>query len=334
MTAGLIIGATALVAASPVAAHGPSRSRAQVLLDELSSPKGIAIGPRSTVIVGQGAFGAPGPLLKVKPTRRPITTTPLTAPLNVVDVAVTPDGARWLIGGDLVLYRQVPGGTPAVVLDIAGYQAGDPDPVNTPGEDPAESNPFGIAALGNNKVLIADAAGNDLIRVDKNGNARTVARWSRQMVSGESAEAVPTSVAIGRDGYAYVGQLVGGPGTPGSAHIWRVNPNAVGATCAVGSRGACKDWKRGFTSIIDLAWGPNRTLYVFEIAKGGWHAFEAGLQAGDAPPAVLLQVRGHRVRELAKGQLSEPGGVAVTRGGTVYVTDGIFTGGRLLKIRT
>jgi len=117
---------------------------------------------------------------------------------------------------------------------MAAYQAGDPDPVNTPGEDPAETNPFGIAALSNNKVLVADAAGNDVIRVDKHGNAKTVARWSRQMVSGVSAEAVPTSITIGRDGYAYVGQLVGGPGTPGSAHIWRLNPYVNGATCAVG----------------------------------------------------------------------------------------------------
>ena len=108
LTAAFLIGATALVAAAPVAAHSPS-SRAQVLLDTLSSPKGLAIGKNGTLVVGQGAFGAPGPVLKVKPTWRPVKTTPLTAPLNVVDVAVTPDGARWLIGGDLKLYRQVAG---------------------------------------------------------------------------------------------------------------------------------------------------------------------------------------------------------------------------------
>ena len=43
-----------------------SKARAQVLLDDLSSPKGLAIGPKSSLIVGQGAFGAPGPVLKVK----------------------------------------------------------------------------------------------------------------------------------------------------------------------------------------------------------------------------------------------------------------------------
>jgi glucose/arabinose dehydrogenase len=34
-----------------------------------------------------------------------------------------------------------------------------------------------------------------------------------------------------------------------------------------------------------------------------------------------------------RGQLSQPGGVTVTNDGSIYVTDGMFTGGRLLKVR-
>ena len=51
------------------------------------------------------------------------------------------------------------------------------------------------------------------------------------------------------------------------------------------------------------------------------------------PPAVLLEVKGHRTRELARGKLSQPGGVAVSRDGTVFVTDGMFGNGRLLRLR-
>jgi hypothetical protein len=327
----LIIGASTLAAAAPAAA----KSHLDVLLDGLSSPKGITMLPGKSVGIGQGAYGPPGPALQyflTGPQRG--TAQAVTDPANLVDIAVTPDGAGWAIGGDAVLYRQTPDGVISPILDIAAYQAADPDPVNSAG-DPAETNPFGLAALASNDVLIADAAGNDLIRVSPNGTARTVTRWARMDVGGASAEAVPTSIAIGRDGWAYVGQLVGFPGTPGSAHIWRVNPNAVGALCAVGGQGNCSDWKSGFTSIMDLAFNPNNgTLYVYEIAKDGWVAFEAGFEPGGVfPPAVLLEVKGKRTRELAKGELSQPGGVAVGRDGQIYVTDGMFGNGRLLRVR-
>ena len=51
-------------------------------------------------------------------------------------------------------------------------------------------------------------------------------------------------------------------------------------------------------------------------------------------PRSCSRSRGHKVRELAAGKLSQPGGVVVTKAGTVFVTDGIFGDGRLLKIRT
>ncbi len=354
ISASLIIGATFLGTAGPVGADDDDdddddrRGRVQVLLKDLSSPKGLAIGSSSSVIIGQGAFGPPGPVLEYFfKGRNRGTTTPLTDPVNIVDVTVTPDGAGWAIGGDRVLYRQAPGGPIEAILDIAAYQAADPDPDNNPQPGDALSNPFGLAALRSNDVLFADAAGNDVIRVSPDGDATTVARWTRRLVKTDKvgdptlppkllAEAVPTSIAIGRDGWAYVGQLVGFPGRPGSANIWRVNPNAEDATCSVAKKTRdCKVWKSGFTSIIDLAFNPkNGTLYVYQIARRGWLAFEEGFAPGGKfPPAVLLEVRkGHKPRELAKGKLSQPGGIVVSRDGRIFVTDGMFTGGRLLRV--
>ena len=58
-------------------------------------------------------------------------------------------------------------------------------------------------------------------------------------------------------------------------------------------RRACRVWKSGFTSIIDIAFNPkNGTLYVYQIAGKGWLAFEEGFQTGVFPPAVLLEVGG------------------------------------------
>ena len=348
VSAALLIGATFLVAAVPAAADDDHRGRVNVLLRDLSSPKGLAIGSSRSLIVGQGAYGPPGAAFEYffKGPKRG-TSTPLTDPVNIVDIVETPDGAGWAIGGDLILYRQAPGGPIEAILDIGAYQAIDLDPYNNPMQDPAESNPFGLAALRSNDVLVADAAGNDVIRVKPDGTAWTVARWKQQLVKTDKvgdptlppklpAEAVPTSIAIGKDGWAYVGQLVGFPGRPGSAHVWRVNPNAHDATCDVTHKTrACRVWKSGFTSIVDLAFNPKTgTLYVYQIARAGWLKFEEGFTTGVFPKAVLLEVRpGKARRELAKGKLSQPGGVVVTRAGEIFVTDGMFTGGRLLRVR-
>ena len=95
----------------------------------------------------------------------------------------------------------------------------------------------------------------------------------------------------------------------------------------------CSLYQTGYTAIQDIAFGSSK-LYVYELAKEGAFAFEEGLSTGQFPPAVLLQsfkYRGAKRTELAAGQLSQPGGVVVVSD-DVYVTDSIFTGGRLLKI--
>ncbi len=71
---------------------------------------------------------------------------------------------------------------------------------------------------------------------------------------------------------------------------------------------------------------------MLELAADGVLAFEAGFETGEFPDAVLLELRGSRTRELAAGQLSEPGGITVHSTGNIYVTDGVFTGGRLVRI--
>ena len=82
----------------------------------------------------------------------------------------------------------------------------------------------------------------------------------------------------------------------------------------------------------DIAFGPDKKLYVLELAKGGVLAFEAGFETGEFPPAVLLKLGKHGRSEVARGQLSEPGGIAFSRSGKLYATDGVFSDGRLLRI--
>ncbi|MET0147339.1 MAG: ScyD/ScyE family protein [Ilumatobacteraceae bacterium] len=322
---------------------------------DLIGPKGLALDLAGNPVIAQGFSMDPtvvGPVLvyAVKGKDRG-TLTPVTDDFQLADVAISPlDGTGWAIATDLVLYHQLEDGTIEPVLDLAAYQAGDPDPVDQDDPPfPEESNPYGLTVAPDGDALVADAAGNDVIRVTPDGDAETVARFGLQEVATDhlppefglppviTAEAVPTTVTIGPDGAIYVGELKGFPFRPGTSHVWRIEPDAVDAECTVGVDDAdCTVYRDGFTAIQDIAFSPkNGNLFVYELAKDGVLAFEAGFESGDFPAAVLLEDRGgRRPIELVKGELSQPGGIVVGGDGKIYVTDGIFGNGRLSRVRT
>jgi hypothetical protein len=327
----------------PGGGKGEHGGQAEVLLSGLSSPKGLDTFLGQPV-VAQGAFGPPGPVLlhATWPFGRG-KTIEVTDPLNLVDVAVAPNGSAWLLGSDQVLYRKTIWSDPEPVVNIAEYQATDPDPDDLEG-NPTESNPYGLAVLPNGDALVADAAGNDIVRVTRHGQVSTFARFAPEVVATDHlpgfpepaipAESVPTSIAIGRDG-VYVGELKGFPFRPGSSNIYKIGLHASGAQCsAQGPSDDCVVADTGYTAIQDIAidrWSAK--TYVYELAADGVLAFEAGFETGVFPPAVLLEVRHGTRRELAAGQLSQPGGVATGLFGGLFVTDGVFGDGRLLQIR-
>lgn len=332
-------------------------SSARVLLADLSSPKGLGVNGDRNLVIGQGAFGAPGPVL-VYQVRGPGkgTAVPITDPFALIDIAISPkDDTGWAIGGDAHLYHRLADGSIVDVLDIPGYQLTDPDPVDHDDPpNPTESNPYGLTIARNGDALVADAAGDDLLRVTPDGVAITVARFDLEAINTDhlppdfpggplpptfDAEPVPTTVAIGPDGAIYVGELKGFPFRPGTSNIWRIKPGAEGAWCSVNTpdpTGKCRLYSTGYTAIQDIAFDRSSgRLYVYELAADGVFAFEEGFASGEFPPAVLLEVKhgrhGDRRTELAAGELSQPGGVVVTNG-KVYVTDGVFTSGRLLRV--
>jgi DNA-binding beta-propeller fold protein YncE len=340
----------AVAAPTTATAHGGGHG-VKVLYEGLSSPKGLATAWGSPV-VAQGAFGPPGPVLVFPQFGRDRgEAIPITDPASLIDIAVSPkDGTGWGIGpGELDhawLFHRLHDGTIDPVFDITAYQATDPDPHDQEGI-PDESNPYGLTVDRKGNALIADAAGNDIIRVTPHGDATTVARFDLKTVSTDhlppemglppemTAEAVPTTVTVGPDGAIYVGQLMGFPFRPGSSNVWRIDPHAKkGVLCSVNtpSRG-CSVYRSGLTAIQDIAFDKwTHKLYVYELAKDGVLAFEAGFETGEFPPAVLLQVTKHGKREIAKGKLSQPGGIAFGIGGRLYATDGTFGNGRLLRI--
>jgi hypothetical protein len=222
------------------------------------------------------------------------------------------------------------------IADLGAFEAA----VNPDGGE-IDSNPFDVEALSGGKALVADAGGNDLLVVDRKGHVDWVATLPEQLVStanakmlagcpdasGEfafvcdlpariPAQAVATSVAIGPDGAYYVGELTGFPGEPGKSRIWRIEPGTRHATC--GTSPACTVVASGFTSIVDLTFGPDGTLYVVEIDEASFLAVE--LQS----PAA----RGGTVNACAFGtwtctaiatDLPIPIAATVGKDGTVYV---------------
>ncbi len=343
ITVGALVGG--LAAPTPVSAEGrpPKPPTVQVIQEGLSSPKGLTAYPGPAPIIAQGAFGPPGPVLL---SIRPGETLPLTDASSLVDVVLGADHSLWgLESGTGQLYRSTHYPTWTHVADIPAYQATDPDLDDNEG-NPTESNPYGLAALPDGAVLVADAAGNDVLRVGTDGSIHTVARFQRELIATDHipdfegppalpAESVPTSIAVTKHAI-YVGELKGFPFRPGSSNVYKLALDAKDVTCSPAApTKACRIVHDDLTAIQDLAVDPKTgTTYVYELAAGGTLAFEEGFETGVFPPAVLLEIRGKGARrELAAGQLSQPGGVIVERG-TVHVTDGVFGAGRLVKVRT
>jgi hypothetical protein len=191
------------------------------------------------------------------------------------------------------LYRVVRGNA-TEIADLGAFEA----TVNPDGME-INPNPFDVAALWDGSALVADAGANALLRVDHRGNIDWVATLPNELVSTDNvkelfncpmgppsicqpppvglppmipAQAVATSIAVGPDGYYYMGELKGFPAPTGESRVWRIKPTAHHARC--GTSPDCTVIADGFTSIVDLAFGWDGTLHVVELDEASWFAIE------------------------------------------------------------
>ena len=290
-------------------------------------PPAISMGRHGTVYLLTGASGPP-PESRTAPSFRSARPSATTAPAST-------------------LFKWRPGwSAPKPIADLAARAAAHPDPYDLE-NFAADSNPFGLTALRDGTVLVADAAANALLRVwPKQHKIRTVARLKPRMVRVPAgipdgppagtlmpAEAVATSVTVGRDGFWYVGELRGFPATPGTSEIWRIRPGTTNAVCKPNRphRGACKRYADGLTSIVDLGAGA-RGIYAVELSKMSWLAMEGMVPGSDIGALILVKPRGHkhRIHEMVPNQLHMPGGVDVGR--RIQVVGPIFGPGALMKV--
>lgn len=346
LTAVAFVAAAAGVVAVPAAPaagapHGPATASVITVASGLFNPRGIALGPGGRLLVVETGTGAIDEFRNGS--RHTIATIP-----GVVDVAFGRLGQIYAVIGEpdpdpaapppppgagpaATLIRIAADGTFEVVADIGAYQKTDPDPddLDQP-PNPTESNPNGLAVLPDGNILVADAAANDLVRVDAHGRITTVARFKPELVpwglpfgppvgTPVPAEAVPTAVAVGPDGAYYVSELTGFPFAKGAARIWRIDAGSVNAVCdAAHPSGGCSSFATGFSSVIDLAFGRDGTLYVLELAKEGLAG--ALVLNTEFPPTGALWAVKHGQRTPVAHSLVAPGGVAVDDHGGIFVT--------------
>jgi hypothetical protein len=226
------------------------------------------------------------------------------------------DDPALLLPSSRKLYRASHGRVREVADLWAFEQAVNPDQVWNDGPVPLDSNPFNVVALNGGAVLVADAAANDILHVDRNGIVDWVAVLTP--VSTPGPQPVATSIAVGPDGAYYAGELTGFPGTPGLSRIWRI---AAGSRHVLCPSTACTMVADGFTSIIDLAFGPDGTLYVVEFDEASWLAVVGGGFAPAAGGTVNECDVGTGACTVLASGLSLPTAVTVDGDGTVWVAE-------------
>jgi hypothetical protein len=352
----LLVAAPAATGTLASVAVGDDPAPAARTVANVSGPRGLDMGPGGSLLVSRanGSYGLVDRFGEDRGSFTRLGRVPGSFLAPAIDrnkrgeiFVLTVGGPRNAEGAG-TLYRWREGQGQRKIADIQAYQRRDTDPYDLE-DNPRESNPFGVAALDNGDALVADAAGNDVLRVSPDGSITTVARVMPRTVKvpkglGENAppagtpmpsEAVVTSVTVGADGFYYIGELRGFPATPRTSQIWRVNPDAEGAVCSPKrpNTGLCTRVVKNMTSVVGLQAGPGGSLFVVELAKKGWLKAESGDPADAVGSVVKISHDRNVRREFGAGAVSAPGDVAIGRRGQVFVTTPVFGPGKILRVR-
>jgi len=252
--------------------------RVQTGMLSVASPEGDVVGLDSVAFKGHRMYGV------------------------VTGTCDVPPGAPSAITDQLGKVLKLEGGTNFdTIADPGAFECtNDPD-----GQGP-DTDPYGIA-ITHHTIWVADAAGNDIVKVDKHSGAVSLAA-----VISKNSQPVPTSLAVGPDGNLYIGTLNFEAG-PGGATVYKLDVHT----------GELSAYATGLTFITGLNFGCNGDLYVSEFSTG------FGAQ-GPLPDGNVVKIPwggGVNGREtIGTGSLHFPTGVAF-KDGALYVSNwGIATG--------
>lgn len=177
--------------------------------------------------------------------------------------------------------------------------AGGEQPVPLAYKGLKDSHPYAVAGMPDGSWLVADAGGNDIVRVDRHGRISTIAVLPSQPVKLTKAlaaelqvpacegltyrfEAVPTDVEV-RNGQIYATTLPGGAG-------------GVGSVYKIGWNGGTWRIATGFPAATNLAVSPKGTIFVVSLGQG---VFTPGANG----PVQVVALKGAAAVEWANGHL-------------------------------
>jgi hypothetical protein len=276
--------------------------------DSAIGPHGIIVRGRDKVLITNGGPTAP-------------TDTATGAPISR-DTLAKENSVANLFGKVLLINPQ---GSAIPLADIWDFERRvNPDAAK--GNPNIDSNAVDLL-LDGSRLVVADAGGNAIDTVDPWSDVENLTVFANRTVphpfvpnATVPMQAVPTSIEEGPDGQYYVGQLTGFPFPVGGANVYRVNPRTGNQTVVA----------RGFTNIMDLAFGRDGTLYVLEIDHDGL------LTPKNEGALFAISRHGQRRRiELPPGTLPYPGGLAVGHDGLYVSVEARSPGsGAVLRIRT
>ena len=334
-----------------------ARATLEVIADGLSNPRGLNFAPDGALYVAEAGSGGAGPcivnsnsvLVCYGPTgsitritlrggqsqTRVVTGLPSLAPQTGAGAGSSATGAHDVefqgrgngfvtigaaldprrrftdavhpefaaVGAEFSrLVRFQPNGRWSFEEDLGAFEE-----LENPDQGALDSNPYSLLALPGRQVF-TDAGGNSLNAVAANGTISNLAFFPNRTAAGATFQAVPTTVAQGPDGQLYVGQLTGFPFPFGQANVYRVPSNG----------GTPEIYASGFTKIIDIAFGPDGSLYVLQISSTGG----APPQGGTGSLIRLSPDATTRTTIVAPGEgLVAPGGIVVAKDGSIYVTN-------------
>lgn len=362
LATGLVAGAIT-IGAAPIT-HISAQSTGKVVASGLNSPRGVTIDDAGNLYVadsgvggdipfGSGDFagkaGNTGSIVKIAPDGT--KTTVVSGLFSIVSndgeangpsgVAYD-NGSLWVVGsfqtsGEItptagLLKADISTGKTTFVADLQAYEA-----KNNPDPNLVDSNPYGVAVGKDGMVYVADAGGNDLLKVDPaTGNISTVAVFpgvplpnipetaNPDRGGAHEADPVPTGIDVAEDGHIFVGFLTGFPFADGAASIAHVSADGHVSTEVT-----------GLTMVTDVAVGPDDTLYASQFGTFSLTSTPPGFQPGSGK--IIRNTTNGTTEVIASG-LDAANGIALSPdGSTIYVANnsvGAPGSGQILSFST